>query len=188
MINCSMVSAYSPKIFIEVTDDEMIYNSAITQKISEGLIEKLSAENKFIVTEKNSAEYILEGKIIGIGEGRLVNNPMGTAYTISSSVSSLFLSPFAGPILGGVGMIQIRKKMFAISFQVNITRCSENKMIRSMSVLGRYNLRKKNMSQEVVEETILNTIDLMSERLINDLQRDEPKIFVEPPRKIKLLG
>ena len=180
LINCSIAAAYTPKIFIEVSDDTLLYNPEITQKLSEKLNEKLTIENKFIITSREEAEYLIEGKIVGMGIGQLVNNPMGTAYTLSGSAASLFVSPFAGPILGGIGMMQIRKNVFAVAVQTDIIRCSDNEVVKKLGFLGKTNLKNIEMSPEVVDNTIDDAVELITKRFFKDINREEQKIFVEP--------
>ena len=117
-----------------------------------------------------------------MGIGQLVNNPMGTAYTLSGSAASLFVSPFAGPILGGIGMMQIRKNVFAVAVQTDIIRCSDNEVVKKLGFLGKTNLKNIEMSTEVVDNTIDDAVELITKRFFKDINKEEQKIFVEPVR------
>ena len=183
LMNCSSVAAYTPTISLEITDDHNIYNPEIVQKLVENLTDKLTAEDKFIMTDSKEADYLIEGRVIGIGTGKLVSNPMGTAYTISGSAASLFISPFTGPVIGGVGLMQTRKNVFAIGVLVDIIRTADGKVVKRRAFLGRTNLKKIKLSQEVIDSTIVQTTELISTYLVKDVSRKKPKYFVQPSVK-----
>ena len=183
LMNCSSASAYTPTISLEISDDHSIYNPEIVQKLVENLTDKLAAEDKFIITDSNEADYRIEGKVIGIGTGKLVSNPMGTAYTISGSAASLFISPFTGPVIGGIGLMQTRKHVFAIGVLIDIIRTADDKVVKRRAFLGRTNLKKSKLSQEVIDSTIVQTTELISTYLVKDVNRKKPKYFIQPSAK-----
>lgn len=187
MLNFSIVAAYTPKVAVDIVDDTAIYNSDIIQRINDNLIANLSAENKFIITDKEEADYIVEGKLTGMGIGQLVNNPLGTVFTISGSAASLFVSPFAGPVIGGVGLLQTRKNVFAISVDVHISRSLDKEIVKHKGFLGSTNLKKTPMSFDVLNSTIDKTAEIIAKYFINDIERESSRIFVEPPRRIKFV-
>ncbi len=183
LMNCSAAAAYTPTISLEITDDHNIYNPEIVQKLVENLTDMLAAEDKFIMTDSKEADYLIEGRVIGIGTGKLVSNPMGTAYTISGSAASLFISPFTGPVIGGVGLMQTRKNVFAIGVLVDIIRTADGKVVKRRAFLGRTNLKKIKLSQKVIDSTIVQTTELISTYLVKDVSRKKPKYFVQPSVK-----
>ena len=63
LINCSVAAAYTPKIFIEVSDETALYNPEIIQKLSEKLSEQLTIENKFIITNREEADYLIKDQL-----------------------------------------------------------------------------------------------------------------------------
>ena len=180
MMNFSIASAYTPKIFVEISDENALYNPEIILKLTENLNSQLTSENKFIVTSKEDADYFICGKIAGMGIGQLVNNPIGTAYTLSGSAASIFVSPFAGPIIGGIGMMQIRKNVFAIAVEINIIRCSDDQVVKKLAFLGKTNLKKISMSREVLYNTISDAAEIIAKRFLKDINKKERKIFIEP--------
>ena len=173
---------YTPKIAIEFIDDNEIYNPAIIQKLGEELNKNLIAEDKFIIVDRTEADYIVEGRLVGIGTGKLVNNAMGTAFTFSGSAVSLFVSPFASPVIGAVGFVQIRKNIFGIAVGIHVIRASDEEVSYKSAFLGRTNLKKANLSSEILDKTIKHAAELITERLSKDVGIEEPKIFVEPIR------
>ena len=181
-LNCSMAAAYTPMLSIDITDDNHIYNPEIVSHLKDSLIDKLTVEGQFQVVSEN-ADYFIEGQLIGMGTGQLVSNPMGTAYTISGSASSLFISPFAGPVIGGIGLMQTRKNVFAVAIKINVIRTSDEKIVKRRAFLGRTNLKKGNLSPEVLESTINHTTELIAKYFIKDVKRDKPKIFTQPPQQ-----
>ena len=181
-LNCSMAAAYTPMLAIDITDDNQIYNSEIVRHLKDSLSEKLTAEGKFQVVSEN-ADYLIEGQLIGMGTCQLVSNPMGTAYTISGSASSLFISPFAGPVIGGIGLMQTRKNVFAVAIKINVIRTSDEKIVKRRAFLGRTNLKKGKLSPEVLESTINHTTELIAKYFIKDVEREKPKIFVQSPQR-----
>lgn len=181
MMSCSIVSAYTPKVAVRMIDTEKIYNPQIVESLTDSLIEKLLVDEKFIVyTDEDQADYIIEGKIAGMGNGALVNDAVGNSFSIGGSASSIFISPFGGPLLGGFGILQTRKNVFAIAVRVSVIRSDDDKIILKRSFLGRTNLKKQKMSQEILLKTINHTTELIAKRLIKDVNREKPKVFVEP--------
>ena len=185
MLNFSIAAAYTPTLSIDITDDTILYNPNIIQRLNEKLIENLSVDDKFIITNKEEADYIVEGRITGIGIGQLVNNPLGTAFTISGSASSLFISPFAGPVIGGVGLLQTRKNVFAVAVHIRIINSANKKIVKNKGFLGRTNLKETPLSQEILNNTIDQTAENITKYFVKDLNREMPRIFVKPERKIK---
>ena len=185
LIDCSIVSAYTPTVAIDIADDIAIYNSDIVQRLNEDLIANLSVDKKFIITDKEEADFIIEGKILGMGTGQLVNNPLGTAFTLSGSAASLFMSPFTGPVIGGIGLLQTRKHVFAIGVGIHVIRNSDKMIVKKKAFLGRTNLNKVLLSPEVLNSTVDQTAEIISKYFIRDIDRDSPKIFIEPAKKIK---
>ena len=181
-LNSSLALAYTPAIAIDITDDTGLYNPEIIQKLTEDLSTKLTVDNKFIITDKESADYLIEGKIGGMGIGRLLNNVMGTAFTLGGSASSLYISPFTGPVISAVGFAQTQKNVFAIAVRVEIIRTADNKVMRRSAFLGRTNLKKTAMSNGVLDKTIDNTAELISKRMFKDINKKNPKIFVQPSK------
>lgn len=177
LMNCSIAAAYSPKFFVEIQDPIGIYNPEITQKLTENLKEKLSVDEKFIISDKEEADFIIDGKIAAMGIGRLLNNFTGTSFTLVGSASSLFVSPFAGPVISAAGFVQTQKNVFAIAVRVNVIRISDDKIVTKSAFLGRTNLKKREMSQEILEDTINQTAELISKKFIKDINKDKPKIF-----------
>lgn len=173
---------YTPKIAIELIDDNEIYNPAIIQKLSEELHKDLIAEEKFIIVDRAEADYIVEGRLIGVGTGKLISNVMGTAFTFAGSAASLFVSPFASPVIGAVGLAQIQKNVFGIAVGIHIIRASDEKIVYKSAFLGRTNLKKADLSLEVLDKTIKQAAELITKRLSKDVGKDEPKFFVEPVR------
>ena len=179
-LNSSLALAYTPAIAIDITDDTGLYNPEIIQKLTEDLTTQLTVDNKFIITDKESADYLIEGKIGGMGIGRLLNNVMGTAFTLGGSASSLYISPFTGPVISAVGFAQTQKNVFAIAVRIEVIRTTDNKVMRRSAFLGRTNLKKTAMSNEVLDKTIDNTAELISKRMFKDINKKKPKIFVQP--------
>ncbi|MBR2179287.1 MAG: hypothetical protein IJ862_02680 [Selenomonadaceae bacterium] len=173
---------YTPKIAIEFIDDNDIYNPAIIQKLGEELNKDLIAEDKFIIVDKAEADYIVEGRLVGVGTGKLINNAMGTAFTFSGSAASLFVSPFASPVIGAVGFAQIRKNVFGVAVGIHVIRASDNEIVYKAAFLGRTNLKKADLSLEILNNTIKHASELITKRLSKDVGIEEPKIFVEPDR------
>ena len=179
LMNCSIAAAYSPKIYVEIQDPVGMYNPGIVQKLNENLKEDLNVDEKFIITEKEEADFVIEGRVVAIGIGRLLNNVMGTSFTMVGSASSLFISPFTGPVISAAGFAQTQKNVFAIAVRVNVIRMSDNKIVRRSAFLGRTNLKKKEFNNEILDDTIKNTAELISKKFIKDINRNKPKIFVE---------
>ena len=177
LMNCSIAAAYSPKIYVEIQDPVGIYNPEITHKLTENLKEKLKAEEKFIISDKEEADFFIEGKLVAMGIGRLLSNVMGTSFTLVGSASSLFVSPFTGPVISAAGFAQTQKNVFAIAVRVNVIRLSDEKVMRRTAFLGRNNLKKREMPQEILEDTINQTIELISKKFIKDINKNKPKIF-----------
>ena len=171
--------AYAPKVYIEITDPVGMYNPGIVQKLNENLKEDLNVDEKFIITEKEEADFVIEGRVVAIGIGRLLNNVMGTSFTMVGSASSLFISPFTGPVISAAGFAQTQKNVFAIAVRVNVIRLNDNKVVRRSAFLGRTNLKKKEFNNEILDDTIKNTSELISKKLIKDVSRNKPKIFVK---------
>ena len=173
---------YTPKIAIEFIDDNEIYNPSIIQKLNEELNKNLIAEDKFMIVDRNEADYIVRGRLIGVGTGKLVTNATGTAFTFAGSAASLFISPFAGPVIGAVGFAQVRKNIFGVAVGIHIIRASDAKIVYKAAFLGRTNLKKADLSSEVLDKTIKHAAELITKRLSKDVGIEEPKIFVEPVR------
>ena len=173
---------YTPKIAIEFIDDNEIYNPSIIQKLNEELNKNLIAEDKFMIVDRNEADYIVRGRLIGVGTGKLVTNATGTAFTFAGSAVSLFISPFAGPVIGAVGFAQVRKNVFGVAVGLHIIRASDEKIVHRAAFLGRTNLKKADLSSEVLDKTIKHAAELITKRLSKDVGIEEPKIFVEPVR------
>ena len=173
---------YIPKITVEFIDDNEIYNPAIIQKLGEKLNKDLIAEDKFIIVDKSEADYIVEGRLIGVGTGKLVDNVMGTSFIFGGSAASLFISPFAGPVIGAVGFAQIRKNVFGVAVGIHVIRVSDSKIIYRSAFLGRTNLKKTDLSSEALDKTINHAAELITKRLSKDVGIEEPKIFIEPIR------
>ena len=104
---------------------------------------------------------------------------MGTSFTMVGSASSLFISPFTGPVISAAGFAQTQKNVFAIAVRVNVIRLNDNKVVRRSAFLGRTNLKKKEFNNEILDDTIKNTSELISKKLIKDVSRNKPKIFVK---------
>ena len=173
---------YTPKIAIEFIDDNDVYNPAIIQKLGEELNRDLIAEDKFIIVDRAEADYIVRSRLIGAGTGKLVTNATGTAFTFGGSAASLFISPFAGPIIGAVGLAQVRKNIFGVAVGVHIIRASDDKIVYKAAFLGRTSLKKENLSSEILDKTIKHAAELITKRLSKDVGIEEPKIFIEPIR------
>ena len=173
---------YIPKIAIELIDDNEIYNPTIIQKLGENLNKDLIAEDKFVIVDKSEADYIVEGRLIGVGTGKLVTNATGTAFTFGGSAASLFISPFAGPVIGAIGFAQVRKNIFGVAVGIHIIRVSDDKIVYKAAFLGRTNLKKADLSSEVLDKTIKHAANLITKRLSKDVGIEEPKFFVEPIR------
>ena len=52
LMNCSIVSAYTPSVAVEIIDDSEIYNPNITQSLNKYLIHNLSTDDKFVLKDK----------------------------------------------------------------------------------------------------------------------------------------
>ena len=79
-------------------------------------------------------------------------------------------------------MAQIQKNVFAIAVGIHVIRVNDKKIIYKKAFLGTNNLKKADLSPEVLDKTILNASELIIKRLKKDVNKDEPKIFIEPIR------
>lgn len=170
--NCTLALAYeSPKIAIEMIDENKIYNVDVIKEIADTLDNKLSVEDKFKIVSKDEADFLIEGKVVGIGSNNVFNDEIGAGIGIGGTIGS--------SVHGGIGIFTRRNDIFNIAIRVNVIRISDNKNVYKGSFIGRSSRKKGKTTENLISETTDKVTDSIAKKLIKDVNKDTPKIFAE---------
>lgn len=175
------IASAAPTLELIVDDKAELYNPKFISRLNEELSEELSGAFEL----REGADYRLEVRVLSMGVGKLANNGLATTISLGGSMTSLFVSPLSGSLLGALGWMHATKPVFAISTHVLVTRLSDGEIVYDENRLGRSDIKEKDQRppQQVIEDAIEDAVEEIAKPLIKDSARNKKRIFISPESK-----